>query len=167
MAIPTPTVEAFSPPKRLKEHMAVEEGRPLGPTTVAELNQWPAHFFASIRAQDCTMADSLLSKWDSGVVIEFDCSCVGCMEQTAATIRRAVERESLAWPRCFEGDNDPRCRHVLRCHAAEREHCKHSSSDICDRIDSSSGAALQGARRWAAAAKQGALRKGCFRASVG
>ena len=150
------------PPKRLKEQMVVEEGEPSGPTTVAELNRWPAHLLASIRAKDSMMAEPILSKYDGGVVTGSDYSGMGCMEQASAMTQQAVEQHSPSPRCCFEVhwvcDNDPRCRHVLRSHAAEREHCKHSFSDICDGIDSSILPALQGAsRRWAAAAKRGAL----------
>ena len=85
------------------------------------------------------MAESIWSKLDGGVVIESEYSGMGCMEQAAAMIRQAVELQSPSPRRCFEVhrvcDSDPRCRHVLRCHAAEREHWKHSFSDICDQID--------------------------------
>ena len=110
------------------------------------------------------MAESILSKLDDGVVIGSDSSGVGCMEQAGAMIRQAVELQSLSLPRRdFEVhwvcDNDPRCRHVLPCHAAKREskHCKHRFSDIClgrfaGRFSSMRGAHLH--------------RNGCFRASV-
>ena len=92
--------------------------------TVADLNQWPAHFLPS-GPKDIIMAESILSKLDGGVLTESDYSGTGCTEQAAAMIRQAVELQSLSPSRCFEVlwvcDSYPRCRHVLRCHAAERE----------------------------------------------
>ena len=112
------------------------------------------------------MAESILSTLDGGV--EFNDSSVGRTEHAGDMIRQGVELQCTSPCRYLEVhrvcDNDLQCRHVLRCHAAEREHCKHSFSDICDRSDPSSLAALL----ITASRQRGAhaLEKGCFRECV-
>ena len=119
------------------------------------------------------MAESILSKLDLGFVIESDYSGTGCMEQAAAMMRQAVQLQSPSRRRGFEVhlvcDNDPRCCDIMQQRGSIASTV---SPTFATRFISLS--ALQGVpRRWAAAAKRGALasesllwRKRCGEAMV-
>ena len=108
--------------------MAVEEGKPPG-----RRRRWRSSISGQLTSQHPSgpsyimMAESILSKLDLGFVKESDYSGMGCTEQAAAMMQQAVQLQSLSRRRGSEVHMGVRQRPaVLRCHAAEWEHCEHT-----------------------------------------
>ena len=114
---------------------------PPGPTSAAELHEWPARFCMSL--SQLGLWPNVLVKLAEGGVLCSDYTGSGCMDQAALMLRLYVnagrESEGQEPLPCFRTyracDSDLRCQTLLRQHMDVQEHASHVFKDIHDRVE--------------------------------